>query len=72
MFKKTTLMLHDHISNYMSLFPFNLLGFNFLHLGIEYRIPPLWKRLIAEFLDFFMLFFFKLAVTFMAVDFDLM
>jgi hypothetical protein len=53
----------------LSVFPDDLLGFNFLHLGIEYRIPPLWKRFIAEFLDFFILFFLKLAVTFVAVDF---
>ncbi|XP_069704194.1 protein FAM8A1 [Periplaneta americana] len=37
--------------------------------GIEYRVPPLWKRFIAEFLDFLILFFLKLAVTFVAVDF---
>lgn len=37
--------------------------------GIEYRIPPLWKRFIAEFLDFLILFLLKLAVTFVAVDF---
>lgn len=37
--------------------------------GIEYRIPHVWKRFIAEFLDFLILFFIKLAVTFVAVDF---
>ncbi|XP_067011205.2 protein FAM8A1 [Anabrus simplex] len=37
--------------------------------GIEYRIPPIWKRFVAEFLDFLILFFVKLAVTFVAVDF---
>jgi hypothetical protein len=47
----------------------NLLGFNFLPLGIEYRIPPLWKRFAAEFLDFLILFLLKLTVTFVVVDF---
>lgn len=36
--------------------------------GIEYQIPPIWKRFVAEFLDFLILFFVKLAVTFIAVD----
>lgn len=34
----------------------------------EYRIPPLWKRFAAEFLDFLSLFVLKLVVTFIAVD----
>ncbi len=34
----------------------------------EFRIPPLWKRFAAEFLDFLSLFVVKLAVTFVAVD----
>lgn len=37
--------------------------------GIECRIPPMWKRLIAEFLDFSILFILKLGVTFIAIDF---
>ncbi|KAK8721886.1 hypothetical protein OTU49_012619, partial [Cherax quadricarinatus] len=41
--------------------------------GVEYTIPPLWKRLIAEVIDFLLLFAIKLAVTFAAVDaFDLL
>ncbi|XP_064108358.1 protein FAM8A1-like isoform X1 [Macrobrachium nipponense] len=36
--------------------------------GVEYVIPPLWKRLVAEAVDFFLLFVVKLAVTFAAVD----
>nr|XP_027231303.1 protein FAM8A1-like [Penaeus vannamei]XP_027231304.1 protein FAM8A1-like [Penaeus vannamei] len=41
--------------------------------GVEYVIPPLWKRLIAEAIDFLLLFVIKLAVTFAAVDaFDLL
>ncbi|GLH13386.1 hypothetical protein R5R35_007427 [Gryllus longicercus] len=36
--------------------------------GVEYQIPPIWKRFVAEFLDFLILFFVKLAVTFIAVD----
>lgn len=37
--------------------------------GIECKIPAIWKRLAAEFLDFLILFVLKLAVTFMAIDF---
>ncbi|XP_026319590.1 uncharacterized protein LOC113230072 [Hyposmocoma kahamanoa] len=43
------------------------------HGGYEYVIPPLYKRLFAEFIDFILLFILKLIVTFMAVDmFELM
>ncbi|XP_059051150.1 protein FAM8A1 [Achroia grisella] len=38
------------------------------HGGYEYIIPPLYKRLIAEFIDFMLLFILKLIVTFIAVD----
>ncbi|KAJ8735830.1 hypothetical protein PYW07_007450 [Mythimna separata] len=38
------------------------------HGGYEYVIPPLHKRLVAEFIDFMLLFIVKLIVTFMAVD----
>ncbi|KAG6447018.1 hypothetical protein O3G_MSEX004735 [Manduca sexta] len=38
------------------------------HGGYEYIIPPLYKRLIAEFIDFILLFILKLIVTFIAVD----
>lgn len=37
--------------------------------GIECKIPAIWKRLAAEFLDFLILFILRLAVTFMAIDF---
>ena len=38
----------------------------------EFRIPPLWKRFAAEFIDFVALFALKLVATFVAVDtFDL-
>ncbi|XP_012254647.2 protein FAM8A1 isoform X2 [Athalia rosae] len=37
--------------------------------GFEYRVPPLWKRFFAEFIDFMVLFFLKLSITFIAVDF---
>lgn len=41
--------------------------------GYEYIIPPLYKRLLAEFIDFMLLFILKLIVTFVAVDmFELM
>lgn len=41
--------------------------------GVEYTIPPLWKRVVAESIDFLLLFAIKLAVTFAAVDaFDLL
>ncbi|XP_071549361.1 protein FAM8A1-like isoform X2 [Panulirus ornatus] len=41
--------------------------------GVEYTIPPLWKRLVAEAIDFLLLFVIKLAVTLAAVDaFDLL
>lgn len=36
--------------------------------GVEYKIPPLWKRLMAEGIDFLLLLAIKLAVTFAAVD----
>ncbi|XP_041975595.1 protein FAM8A1 [Aricia agestis] len=38
------------------------------HGGYEYIIPPLYKRLVAEFIDFLLLFILKLVVTFVAVD----
>ncbi|XP_026758949.2 protein FAM8A1 [Galleria mellonella] len=38
------------------------------HGGYEYVIPPLYKRLTAEFIDFMLLFILKLIVTFIAVD----
>lgn len=38
------------------------------HGGYEYVIPPLHKRLLAEFIDFMLLFILKLCVTFIAVD----
>lgn len=38
------------------------------HGGYEYVIPPLYKRLIAEFIDFMLLFILKLVVTFVVVD----
>ncbi|RVE51953.1 hypothetical protein evm_003419 [Chilo suppressalis] len=38
------------------------------HGGYEYMIPPLYKRLLAEFIDFILLFILKLLVTFVAVD----
>ena len=34
----------------------------------EFTIPPLWKRLVAEIIDFFILFILKLVITFVAVD----
>ncbi|KAK9505971.1 hypothetical protein O3M35_009924 [Rhynocoris fuscipes] len=37
--------------------------------GIECRIPPFWKRIVAEFIDFLILFFLKLGVTYVAIDF---
>lgn len=39
------------------------------HGGYEYIIPPLWKRFVAELVDFLVLFFLKLAITFTTVDF---
>ncbi|XP_032529170.1 protein FAM8A1 isoform X2 [Danaus plexippus] len=38
------------------------------HGGYEYVIPPLYKRMIAEFIDFLLLFILKLIVTCIAVD----
>ena len=38
----------------------------------EVRLPPLWKRFAAEFVDFLFLIVLKITITFMAVDwFDL-
>jgi len=34
----------------------------------EFTIPPIWKRVLAEIIDFFFLFLLKLIVTFAAVD----
>lgn len=51
----------------------NIVTKNCPFTGVEYVIPPLWKRLIAEAIDFLLLFVIKLAVTFAAVDaFDLL
>lgn len=36
--------------------------------GFEYRIPPIWKRLAAEFIDSTLLFLFKFSITFLAID----
>lgn len=38
-------------------------------IGIRYRIPSLWKRVAAEFIDFFVLFVIKLAVTILTVEY---
>ncbi|XP_077292479.1 protein FAM8A1 isoform X2 [Arctopsyche grandis] len=37
--------------------------------GMEFVVPPLWKRFVAEFLDFFFLFITKVFFTFIAVDY---
>jgi len=34
----------------------------------HFKIPPVWKRFVAEFIDFMALFVIKLIVTFVAVD----
>lgn len=34
----------------------------------EFKIPPLWKRVVAEIIDFVILFVLKLVVTYAAVD----
>jgi len=34
----------------------------------EFSIPPLWKRIVAEIIDFFILFILKLVATYIAVD----
>ncbi|XP_014241775.1 protein FAM8A1 [Cimex lectularius] len=36
--------------------------------GLECRIPPLWKRIVAEVTDFFILFFLKFAVIYVALN----
>ncbi|XP_014219830.1 protein FAM8A1 [Copidosoma floridanum] len=36
--------------------------------GVTYKIPPVWKRLAAEFIDSMLLFILKLSITFIAVD----
>ncbi|XP_392534.3 protein FAM8A1 [Apis mellifera] len=36
--------------------------------GFEYRIPPIWKRFAAEFIDSTMLFLLKFSITFFAID----
>jgi len=37
--------------------------------GQEFTIPPLWKRVIAEFIDFILLFLIKLGVTLLTVEY---
>ncbi|XP_014276497.1 protein FAM8A1 [Halyomorpha halys] len=37
--------------------------------GVECRVPSFWKRIAAEFIDFMILFFVKIAVTYVAIDF---
>ncbi|KAF2367440.1 RDD protein [Trinorchestia longiramus] len=37
--------------------------------GREYLIPSLWKRFLAETIDFMLLFTIKLAITYLAIDF---
>lgn len=41
----------------------------YLIAGVEYTIPPFWKRFIAELVDFILLFIMKLAISLIAVDF---
>ncbi|CAK9806852.1 Protein FAM8A1 [Anthophora plagiata] len=36
--------------------------------GYEYRIPPIWKRLAADFIDATMLFLLKFSITFIAIN----
>ncbi|KAF0299277.1 Protein FAM8A1 [Amphibalanus amphitrite] len=36
--------------------------------GIEFRIPPLWKRLVAETVDFFILMIIKFLLAYIAID----
>ncbi|XP_014475749.1 PREDICTED: protein FAM8A1 [Dinoponera quadriceps] len=36
--------------------------------GYEYRIPPIWKRFAAEFIDSTMLFLLKFSISFIAFD----
>ncbi|XP_076238568.1 protein FAM8A1 [Calliopsis andreniformis] len=36
--------------------------------GFEYRIPPIWKRFAAEFIDLTMLFLLKFSIAFIAID----
>lgn len=41
--------------------------------GVEYVIPPIWKRMLAEFLDFLFIFITKIIFTFIMIDYlDLM
>ncbi|KAK2165166.1 hypothetical protein LSH36_54g09032 [Paralvinella palmiformis] len=37
--------------------------------ALRFKIPPLWKRVAAEFLDFFLLFITKLVVTIFFVEY---
>lgn len=36
--------------------------------GFEYRIPPIWKRFAAEFIDLTLLFLLKFSIAFIAID----
>lgn len=48
-------------------------NFDLLVSGYEYRIPPIWKRFAAEFIDSTMLFLLKFSISFIAIDvFDFM
>ncbi|XP_046822890.1 protein FAM8A1 [Vespa crabro] len=37
--------------------------------GFEFRIPPVWKRLAAEFIDSAMLFLLRISISFVIIDF---
>merc|ERR1712004_122308 len=40
-----------------------------INQGVEFRVPPLWKRVVAEFIDFILLFLIKLGVTLLTVEY---
>ena len=36
--------------------------------GYQYRIPPIWKRFVAEFIDSMILLVLKLVITYYTID----
>ena len=53
------------LENYLSTIKLNIS----LIAGHEFIVPPLWKRIAAEFIDFFFLFMIKLGITLLTVEY---
>ncbi|XP_043524667.1 protein FAM8A1 isoform X2 [Frieseomelitta varia] len=70
-FKKLEKWLHEAYAwqSMAAMFPYYLMSGQIINpSGFEYRIPPIWKRFVAEFIDSTMLFLLKFSITFIAID----